>query len=391
MLIVGAGPVGLVAAIRLREQGVDVRIVDEQTEVGKRTYPVLLHPRTLRILGALGVTAPLEWRGRTITRLAAYADGMPRGVLTLPSAGPMAAGALTLPQDVLRQALMHRLSTLGVEVEWQTRLVALDQDPARARVDLVRRERVEGEGPELKPEWLDVSTQSVEVDFVIGTDGCRSAVRQALGIEMVQHGRREIYAFYDAADQRAGEEARLVLSGGYGSTIYPLQGNSSRFSFQIGAGTLQAPGRTQLCQLLESRMPWYVAGVDDFEWSGSAEFYPALAARFGEGRVWLAGDAAHTTGPLGAQSVNVGVREADDLALHVAQALQESEPGRFGANYCEQRRIEWGRLFGLGSSKPDTTRAPDWVQRHIRSLLPSLPASGDDLDDLLEQLRVRTA
>jgi 2-polyprenyl-6-methoxyphenol hydroxylase-like FAD-dependent oxidoreductase len=389
VLVIGAGPVGLVAAIRLREQGVDVRIVDEQTETSKRTYPVVIHPRTLRLLSSLGMTAPLEWRGRAIRHLAIYADEMRRAVLSLPSAEPIAPGVLTLPQDVLRQALVHRLSTLGVEVEWKTRLVAIDQDPARVRVELVRRETVEG--PELKTEWLDVASQTLEVELVVAADGIRSTVRRALGIEMVQHGAREIYAFFDAADQRAGDEAHLVFSRDYGSSIYPLQGSVSRFSFQVGAGALQPPAATHLRQLLSDRMPWYAGGVDDFEWSGSAEFHPALAARFGEGRVWLAGDAAHATGPLGGQSVNVGMHEADDLALRMAEAFRDWSFDRLGPRYCEQRRIEWGRFFGLGPSKPDTSRAPEWVRRHVGALLPSLPAAGDDLDDLLEQLGVRTA
>jgi len=389
LLVIGAGPVGLVAAIRLREQGVDVRIVDEQTESSKRTFPVVIHPRTLRLLSALGMAAPLEWRGRAVRHLAIYADGMRRAVLSLPSAEPIAPGVLTLPQDVLRQALVHRLSTLGVEVEWKTRLVAIEQDPARVRVELVRRESVEG--PALKTEWLDVASQTLEVDFVIAADGVRSTVRRALGIEMVQHGARQIYAFFDAADRRAGDEAHLVFSRGYGASIYPLQGSLSRFSFQVGAGALQPPMATHLRQLLSDRMPWYGGDIDDFEWSGSAEFHPALAARFGEGRVWLAGDAAHATGPLGGQSVNVGMHEADDLALRIAEGFRDSSFDSLGTRYCEQRRLEWGRLFGLGPSKPDTGKAPDWVGRQIGTLLPGLPASGDDLDDLLDQLRVRTA
>jgi 2-polyprenyl-6-methoxyphenol hydroxylase-like FAD-dependent oxidoreductase len=106
VLIVGAGPVGLVAAIHLREQGFPVRVIDEQTADSKRTYPVVLHPRTLRILSSLGVSAPLEWRGHAITRLAIYCESERRAVLELPAAGEMSAGAMTLPQDVLRRALM---------------------------------------------------------------------------------------------------------------------------------------------------------------------------------------------------------------------------------------------------------------------------------------------
>lgn len=391
VLIVGAGPVGLVAAIRLREQGVDVRIVDEQSADTKRTYPVVVHARTLRILTSLGVTAPLEWRGRPITRLAVYTDGQRRSVLDLPPAGEMSPGAMTLPQDVLRQSLTTRLSELGTDVEWKTRLAGLDQDAARVSACIIRRERVEGPRPSLTPQWRDVAAESIDVEFVVGADGCKSSVRQKLGVEFVSMGRRQMYAFYDAPDARAGDEAHLVLISGTANSVYPLQSDASRFTFELDVGVGHAPGVVQLRQLLQSRMPWYAAQANGFEWSGSAEFHPALAERFGEGKVWLAGDAAHSTGPLGGQSLNVGIHEADDLACRIVEQRENVALRSLGPSYTQQRRVEWQRLFGTGSSSPRSTRAQDWIKRHITSLLPSLPASGDDLDDLLEQLHVTSA
>ena len=390
VLVVGAGPAGLVAAIRLREQGLQVRIVDEQTADTKRTYPVVLHPRTLQVLASLGVTAPLEWRGRFIKHLAVYVDNLQRLVLDLPSAEEVAPGALTLPQDVLRRGLVNRQSSLGTEIEWQTRLVALEQDAARVRVGLVHRERVEGQAPTLKPEWLDVSAESLEADYVVAADGRQSTVRSALGIELTGRGAREAYIFYDIADRRAGDVAQLVLTAGSCSSVFPLQGDTSRLSFQVSVLAPQAPGLTELRDLLATRMPWYAAEPSTFDWSGSAEFYPALATSFGQGRVWLAGDAAHSTGPLGGQSINVGMHEADDLARRIVHTLSAGG-GPLGAGYAEQRRLEWHRLFGMGPSAPSMAHAPDWVSRNIARLLPSLPVSGDDLDDVLEQLRVRTA
>jgi 2-polyprenyl-6-methoxyphenol hydroxylase-like FAD-dependent oxidoreductase len=393
VLIVGAGPVGLTAAIRLREEGVAVRIIDELTAEAKRTYPVVIHPRTLRILASLGVSAPLEWRGRAITHLALYTDAQRRAVLELPAAGEVSPGAMTLPQDVLRQALMRRLSELGTEVEWKTRLVALDQKAGRPRAGIVNRQRVEGEAPALKPEWLDVASESLEVEFVIGADGCRSSVRQALGIEWVAKGRRQLFAFYDAPDYRAGDEAHLVLVGDTVSSVYPLQGAASRFTFQLDVGMGHAPGLTELQQLLEARLPWYAAHVERFEWSGMAEFHPALADRFGEGRVWLAGDAAHSTGPIGGQSLNVGIHEAEELARQIIEQMSHANASArpLGPSYGQQRRLEWHRLFGLGSSRPQPAGSPDWVKHNVNLLLPSLPAAGDDLDDLLEQLHVASA
>jgi len=391
VLIVGAGPVGLCAAVALRERGLTVRVIDERPRDEKRTYPVVVHPRTLRILESLGVEAPLQWRGHVITQLAIYCDRQRRAVLDLPAAGRAAPGAITLPQDVLRQALMHRLSELGVEVEWKTRLVALAQSADRARSSLVRRERVEDDTPALRPEWFDVASATAESEFVIGADGVHSSVREKLGIDWIQRGSRQIYAFYDVPDTRAGAEAHLVIDDSQGSTVYPLQSGISRFSFQLGVGTPHAPGVTQLTQLLASRMPWYGTDARGFEWSGAAEFHPALASRFGEGRVWLAGDSAHSTGPLGGQSLNVGIHEAHDLARRIAAHVGASGASPLGDDYEQQRRLEWEVLFGLAPRQPRAARALQWVTQNLNLLLQALPAAGDDLDELLEQLHVRTA
>jgi 2-polyprenyl-6-methoxyphenol hydroxylase-like FAD-dependent oxidoreductase len=164
----------------------------------------------------------------------------------------------------------------------------------------------------------------------------------------------------------------------------------SRFSFRMIEGTPPSPGIDELRQLLASRMPWYAIDARHFEWSGGAEFNPGLAERFGEGRVWLAGDAAHSTGPLGAQSLNVGIHEADDLARRVAEQLGRA-PTVSLSGYAQQRHLEWQILFGLAPHQPNAPLASDWVNRHLSVLLQSLPAAGDDLDDLLDQLRVRGA
>lgn len=391
VLIVGAGPVGLVAAVTLREKGVAVRVIDEQASEDKRTYPVVIHPRTVRILDSFGITAPLEWRGHAITHLAVYVDRERRVVLDLPAAGRISPGALTLPQDVLRQALMHRLSELGVEVEWQTRLIALDQTAGHVRSSLVRRQRIETAEPELRPEWFDIESATVDSDFLIGADGIRSTVREKLGIAWTAQGQPRIFAFFDAPDDRAGPEAQLVIQEPQANSVYPLQSGASRFTFELSVGTPQAPGLTQLRQLLTSRMPWYATDARHFEWSGSATFSPALADRFGEGRVWLAGDAAHSTGPLGAQSLNVGIHEAHDLGRRMVDQLGRPAVAPLGVSYTQQRLLEWHVLFGLAPSVPRASRARDWVKRNLAILLQALPAAGDDLDDLLEQLHVRAA
>jgi 2-polyprenyl-6-methoxyphenol hydroxylase-like FAD-dependent oxidoreductase len=382
VLVVGAGPVGLVAALRLRLQGADVRIVDQQSELRAHSFPVVLHPRSLRLLSELGVAAALFWRGRPITRLAVYTEYERRAVLDLPSGG-IVPGALTLPQDIVRQALLHQLAELGVIVEWNTRLAVLQQDQQAVWGRLVHEDTAR---LMLKTSRLEVS--AFEADFVVGADGYDSGVREALGIELVDHGGLQTFAFFDAATQRSGTEAQLALSEEYCNSVYPLQGGHSRFSFQVSRGLHRAPDEGALHELVSARLPWYGDEILGCEWSGISEFRRALVTHYGSGRVWLAGEAAHLTGPTGVQSLNVGLDEADELGRRIAQALQQPSEPPFGAHYEARRLRQWRELLGLSDRAEPSERSPSWTRRSLHRLLPCLPASEADLDDLLDQLRL---
>lgn len=132
VLVVGAGPVGLVAALKLRQLGVEVRVIDQQSRQRVHTFPVVLHPQSLRLLADLGLAATLFWRGRTVQHLAIYTEYERRAVLDLPVVPGIATGAMTLPQDTLRQALANELEQRGVHIEWNTRLAVLLQDQRTA-------------------------------------------------------------------------------------------------------------------------------------------------------------------------------------------------------------------------------------------------------------------
>jgi 2-polyprenyl-6-methoxyphenol hydroxylase-like FAD-dependent oxidoreductase len=384
VLVVGAGPVGLMAALRLLERGIDVRIVDQQSEESMHTFPVVLHPMTLRLLGSLGLSEALFWRGRPVRNLAVYTEGARRAVLDLPKAAGIAPGALTLPQDILRKTLTHALGQHGVSIEWRTRLASLQQDPRSTRGWLES-----ARGPHGTPNGAASEPRSsFEADFVIGADGYDSAVRGALGIELVEHGPLQSYAFFDALTRRAGSEAQLAISESSSNAFYPVQGGVARFSFQLTGGLDRAPDMNALTELVALRMPWHRDQIDACEWGGVAEFRHALADRFGVGRIWLAGEAAHLTGPLGVQSLNVGLDEANELALRMSDALADPALASFGHHYNARRTLQWQELLGIRERASLGPRSPAWAWRNAARILSCLPASGKDLDDLLDQLRL---
>jgi 2-polyprenyl-6-methoxyphenol hydroxylase-like FAD-dependent oxidoreductase len=374
-LIVGAGPVGLFAAIRLREQGIDVRIIDRHDSHRAHNFPVVLHAQTLRLLQSVGIAAPLFWRGKPVPRLAIYTHHQRRTVLDLPALTGALSGVLTLPQDVLRQALVNALSERGVEIEWNTELCVLQQD-ARA---VTGRLRGTGQAP---------ASTAFEADYVIGADGYDSKVRECLGILLLDRGPLQSYAFFDATTECATSEAQLALSDESANSAYPLQGGQTRFSFQLSGALDSAADGSALSHLLAARMPWQTPHLVRCDWGGVAEFRRALVDRFGVGRVWLAGEAAHMTGPLGAQSMNVGIDEANELALRVSLELRRGSVPTFGAHYDAERKRRWSKLLSLVPYAQQNPTTPRWLVEQLRHVVGCLPASEADLDELLTQLRV---
>jgi 6-methylpretetramide 4-monooxygenase / 4-hydroxy-6-methylpretetramide 12a-monooxygenase len=369
VLVVGAGPVGLMAALRLAQRGIEVRIIEQQPEHRAHSFPVVLHPGSVRLLREAGLEKTLLWRGRSVSRLAVYTEAQRRAVLEAPG------GLFTLPQDVLRQALAAALAERGVPVAWNVRLLDLQQDQRLVWGRL----QSEGTSREL---------QSFEADYVIGADGYESTVREALGIKMVEHGPLQTFAFFDAQSGRSGHEAQLVIADAGCCSVYPLQDNISRFSFQISRALGDPLDASAFRELLTARLPWYGQESLRCEAVGVAEFRCALAERLGEGRVWLSGEAAHLIGPLGVDGLNVGLDEANELAERIELALKRPGQPSFGPLYEGKRRRQWLELLGASDQPLLSERSPEWALANAARLVPCLPASGPDLHDFLDQLRL---
>jgi 2-polyprenyl-6-methoxyphenol hydroxylase-like FAD-dependent oxidoreductase len=277
--------------------------------------------------------------------------------------------------------LTTALTQRGVAIEWDTRLAVLTQDESAVWGRLVQRES-DGEARGR------LNVEAFDADYVIGADGYESTVREALGIQLVARDALSTYAFFDAPAKRSGREAFLTLSEDFADGVYPLQDGMARFSFQMGHSLDRAPDVHLLRALVRSRMPWYASEIENPSWGGVAEFRRALATKFGHGRVWLAGEAAHLTGPLGVQSLNIGLDEGNELALRMADAVRHPSRQQLGLDYDTKRTRQWRELLGLEDRAAPSARSPDWARRNLRKLVACLPASEADLDNLLEQLRV---
>jgi 2-polyprenyl-6-methoxyphenol hydroxylase-like FAD-dependent oxidoreductase len=127
----------------------------------------------------------------------------------------------------------------------------------------------------------------------------------------------------------------------------------------------------------------------EVHWRMAVRFERRLAARFGTGHLWLAGDAGHMTGPAAAQSMNVGLREGLELAdIMTGQLRVGEEPERLVA-YERSRQEEWHRLLGIDSQVVAGAKANDWIRANADRVVTCLPASGASLDAALGRLGLR--
>jgi 2-polyprenyl-6-methoxyphenol hydroxylase-like FAD-dependent oxidoreductase len=149
--------------------------------------------------------------------------------------------------------------------------------------------------------------------------------------------------------------------------------------------------RKYIEKIAQQRAPWFVAGVKEISWCTDVVFEHRVAKSFGHGRVWLAGDSAHQTGPIGAQSMNVGILEADSLIGKLRNILRDNTALATLESYNEERSKEWQSLLGMtGGLQPGKT-TPPWVAERCGKLLSCIPGSGEEVVRLAGQLGLTVA
>jgi 2-polyprenyl-6-methoxyphenol hydroxylase-like FAD-dependent oxidoreductase len=411
VLVAGAGPVGMLTALRLVEGGVKVKIIDEAWGTGTHSYACALHPETLGLLREMGLADEVLAHGQRVDKIGFYEGRSRKAELELSRLRTDYPFALVLPQSALEGLLEQRLVRHGVKVHWNHRLSQLTPggDEALAVID-----RLEGTVSGYSvPTWDWVVTKRYEVRprFVVGADGHDSLVRRALGTECVRGGKPAVYGIYEAElEQELEPEARVVLDEATVSVLWPLPGRRCRWSFQLLGGESVGgfPGKErhlwrfydetvdhqiaeQLRGHLQRRAPWFDGKVKEVNWSIAVSFEPRLARSFGRDRCWLVGDAAHQTSPVGVQSMNNGLQEATDLAEALRRMLRKPGSQDLLAQYNLEHHTKWEWLLGLTGEVKAGDKADGWIAQHRTRLLSCLPASGPHLDALLEQAGLECA
>jgi 2-polyprenyl-6-methoxyphenol hydroxylase-like FAD-dependent oxidoreductase len=404
VLVVGAGPVGLLAANLLAQLGIKVQIIDAEERTAARSYACALHPATLRLLDSLGLATAVLEQGQRISKIAFYDGPSRRAEIVLSDLVRDFPFLLVLPQNALEDILeQHLLQKHRVGVNWNHRFDTF-QGEEDALVTTI--EKLQGTAVGyIVPHWETMVQKRFPLrsKFLVGADGHNSLVRRRLEIEYERLTAPHLFfACEFTSDAEPEDELRVILDETTTNVLWPLPGGKFRWTFELvhsdlpdefpekerwatrsGEKALNEKIRASLQRIIHHRAPWFSAEIKEILWCKQVMFEGRLAKQFGRDRCWLVGDAAHQTGPVGVQSLNVGMRETQTLATRIQKIIRDEAPLEELSCYDREQHSEWQRL--LSGLKPRNETNP-WVRKRADRLLPCLPASGEDMKRLAGQL-----
>ncbi len=411
VLVVGAGPVGLFTALQLSERGVKVRIIDEEMRTAAHSYALALHPTTLGYFRELDLIDEVLDEGLRVDRIGFYDGSARRAQMDmgeLPGEDPY---LVVLRQSAVERILERALRNRGVRVQWNHRLSRLQAGSDHVAAEVDRLEKVPSGYAVATTEWAVGKRMRISPQFIVGADGHHSFVRRSLGIDYEVVADPDFFAVFEfEIDEELPPEVRLVLGDDSLNILWPLPDGRCRWSFQLRDPRVPCEPRYKsrvavhiagssypfltehhLQDFLEERAPWFSAKPGEIAWSMIVRFESRLSASFGKERMWLAGDSGHLTGPVGVQSMNVGMREARDLAGRISGVLSGAAlPAEF-ETYDLERRAEWNRLHGRAGGLIPTNGPDLWIHSWAGAIMSSIPASGENLEILARQVGLEPA
>src|SRR5688572_12925406 len=329
VLVVGAGPTGLMLANQLVRRGVRPRIIDRHVGPSLQTRALGVQARTLEIYAQLGIVSRAIELGKRATGANMWAQGRRTARVPLGDIGKDLSPypfLLILGQDDNERLLGEALQKAGVSIEWNTELVGLTQGPDQVTA---------------KVKQPDGSIKEVTAAWVGGCDGARSAVRELSAIPF--EGAPYEHVFFVADTQMTGpmvpDELNVYFWREGFHLFFPMRGTDHWRV--VGIVPPELRGREDLT--LDDVIPSIRAEAGDgvtlqsCSWFSTYRIHHRRAQRFRDRRCFLLGDAAHIHSPVGAQGMNTGLQDAYNLGWKLALVVRGRADASLLASYEAER------------------------------------------------------
>jgi 2-polyprenyl-6-methoxyphenol hydroxylase-like FAD-dependent oxidoreductase len=342
VLVVGAGPVGLTLAAELARHGVRARIVDKLDAPLPWCRAIGVTPRTLEVFDAMGIARRIIDAGLWLEGLRLMVDDHPPRDIAI-DLSDLPYGELGIRQSETERILAEHLASFGVAVERGAALAALTPDDDGVSVAL---------------HHAGGRRETTRFSYVVGCDGAHSVVRHALGIafegEAFEMGFMLGEVTLDADLPRGMALRAMKLRENDAPDMFiaiPLpEPGRYRVSSLASVETDGAPATghglqtdrpgpsLDDLQAVADRVVPTPLALSELSWSSFFRISMRLAERYREGRVFLAGDAAHIHPPTGGQGMNTGIQDAFNLAWKLARVVGGRAPAALLDTYEAERR-----------------------------------------------------
>ncbi|MET1035303.1 MAG: FAD-dependent monooxygenase [Arthrobacter sp.] len=390
VLVVGAGPTGLMAANWLDRLGVDALAIDAKSGPTRESRALGVQARTMEIYRQLGVVDAVRERVVLATELRPGVGRRALGSVPLGRLGYALTpfpGLHILEQSANEEILAGRLAERGRPVLWDHAFASLSRTGPGDAAEEGPGVRVSVRGPD--------GPVAILARYVVAADGASSPVRESLGIGF--RGRTNAHVFYvlDAngvtgsgsginlrvsaedfmlafpmgPDGRGGRRYRLlgIVRDDGGAPSAGPAGHPTGFP-AAGAGDTTVDEARARASLAEE----FGFGYTDAQWFATYRVHHRVADVFRAGGVFLAGDAAHIHSPVGAQGMNTGLQDAHNLACKLADVLAGRMPEAYLDRYEAERRPVALRLVGTTDRAFSVITSTGRLARLVRTVV--LPA-----------------
>lgn len=342
VLIVGAGPTGLMTACQLAMQGVDFRIVEKNIRKTSYSGAMFIQARTLEVFDQLGIAEQAMRDGRYVEYISFYYQGHQINRIHVAKMGKNISkfpGILMLPQFHTEKILTQYLETCGKTIEREKQLFALEDGPNYVHVKL----------------HTPAGVEQLKCRYVVGTDGIHSTIRELLKISwngqtndaplvvtdcevQCKSGRKQSHC---STFEKACTEVVFALSSDGIAGFFPLNNHRWRIDSVIPKNMqrekYKSPSFYEITRNFSERIKLGIS-LKEPGWFSIFHSNTYLAGTLQKGRCFLAGDAAHVHTPIGAQGMNTGMQDAHNLAWKLAFVLKKKVSERILKSYTDERK-----------------------------------------------------